>query len=276
MENILGRDKTITFDPVKHRYFNRATGCEYTPVSRVIDSITKPFDKDGISINMARGELGRGSGTTRIIERAEEIKKDWKKIGDDTSDHGTEIHDNLSRFYNTGECEKKFISLAKKIMERFGTCHRLFSEIILYDHEYKIAGTADEVTKRQKSKTTPHDFYDFKSNPRRGIEFDSISRKKNLIKHYNRYFLPPFDHLEECNYNRTVLQLNSYAYMCRRTYGITVGRLAIIYINLELESFYLPVPYVPSETEKLFRHFSSLNPLPGEITKIIPDFSTSY
>lgn len=276
METILGRDKTITFDPVEHRYFNRAAGREYTPVSHVIDSITKPFDKEGISLYMARNETGKDLGSPEVAERAEEIKKDWEKIGKDTSDHGTEIHDNLNRFYNTGTCEKKFIPLAKKTMERFGTCYRLFSEIILYDHEYEIAGTGDVVTKRQKSKTTPHDFYDLKSNPRRGIEFDSISRKKNLIKHYDRYFLPPFDHLEQCNYNRTVLQLNSYAFMCRRAYGITVGRLAIIYINLELESFYLPVPYVPSETEKLFRHFSNLNPLSGEITEIIPDFSTSY
>jgi len=276
MENTLGRDKTIRFDPEKHRYFNRITGDEYAPVSRVIDSITKPFDEEGISIAMARGELGSGSDTTRIIERADEIKKEWKDIGKDTSNEGTEIHDNLNRFFDTGKCEDKFISLGKNIMERFGTCYRIFSEITVYDHEHFISGTSDVITKRQKSKTTPHDFYDFKRNPRRGIEFDSIKRKDGLVKHYNRYFLPPFDYLEQCNYNRTVLQLNSYAYMCRRTYGITIGRLAIIYIDSELRAFYIPVPFVPSETEKLFRHFNSLNPLSGQITKITPDFSMNY
>jgi len=276
MENTLGRDKTIGLDPEKHRYFNRVTGFEYASVSRVIDSITMPFDKEGISIAMAKGELGSGSDTTEIIKRADEIKKGWKKIGEDTSNEGMEVHDNLNRFFDTGKCEDKFISLGKDIMKILGNCYRIFSEIIVSDHEHFISGMADIITKRRKSKTTPHDFYDFKKNPRRGIEYDSIGRKDGIVKHYNRYFLPPFDHLEQCNYNRTVLQLNSYAYICRRTYGITIGRLAIIYIDSELRTFYIPVPFVPYEIEKLFKHFSKLNPLPGTITKITPDFSTSY
>ncbi len=61
-----GTSSAITFDPVKHRYTD-ATGADYKSVSRLLNSIEIPFDREGISMMMAKG----------IKNRQVEILAEW-------------------------------------------------------------------------------------------------------------------------------------------------------------------------------------------------------
>jgi hypothetical protein len=93
---------------------------------------------------------------------------------------------------------------------------------------------------------------DYKTNESKGIQFDSISRK-DVVKHYNKYLLPPFDHLEACNYIIYSLQLSIYAFMAMETLGIRVGKLAIIFFDNNFTPTYIPVPFMYHEAELLCR-----------------------
>ena len=50
---IFNNDNTIRFEPKKHRYLNKLDQ-DLTSVSRVISSVIIPFDREGVSFNMAK------------------------------------------------------------------------------------------------------------------------------------------------------------------------------------------------------------------------------
>ena len=250
---IFGTDNNVVFDPGPHTYTN-SDGREFRSVSRILNSIEIPFDAQAVSLAMSKGDKRRQA----------QLLAEWKKKGQDSLDKGNFIHDNLEEYHKLGTCDEKLKDVVEQIKPLYSKYYRVYSEVMLSDQEYAVAGQTDLVVQRQRSDKSLFDFYDYKTNQSKGIEFDSIRRKKDPWQHYNKFFLPPLDHLEDCNYTRYSLQLSIYAYLAQRQYGINIGRLALIFIDNDLQVQIHPVAYLRFEAEALLRQTSeALKSLPG-------------
>jgi len=176
-----------------------------------------------------------------------DLLAEWDQKRDSSIDRGESIHKAIEVYLKTGNKKEEFPEVINFIRDLVKPYYRFYPETILYEQTSRVAGQTDLVIQRQKSNDSLFDFYDYKTNESKGIQFDSIGRKQDPIRHYNRMFLAPLDHLEDCNYNLYALQLSLYAYLAQVTYGIKIGRLAIIFINNEMKINLYPVPYLKLE-----------------------------
>ena len=263
---MLGIDNTIIFKEDTHQYFDRDAN-EYQSVTRILKKIQVPFDKDKVSGFMAV-TIAKEKGIS--VEQAKtELLLEWEGKRDSSIDRGTGIHKHIEYYLNTGNKVMELAGVINYLNEIIKPAYRYYSEIILYDQTTKIAGQTDLVIQRQKTPDSVYDFYDYKTNESKGIQFDSIGRKSDVDKHYNKYFLSPLEHLEDCNYSLYSLQLSLYAYLAQVTYGIKIGRLGIIFIDNEMKVQMFPVPYLKMEAASLVFHMSRLYQLPTMVAQKI-------
>jgi hypothetical protein len=261
----LGIDNTITFKEDTHQYFDNL-GDEYQSVTRILKKIQVPFDKEKISGIMATS-IAREQGISH-----EEAKKgllaEWDQKRDSSINRGNNIDEGITSYLNTGNKVLELAGVINFINTIVKPAYRYYPQIILYDKLTRIAGMTDLVVQRQKTENSIYDFYDYKTNESRGIQFDSIGRKTDTIRHYNRMFLSPLDYLEDCNYNLYTLQLSLYAYLAQTTYGIKVGRLAIIFVDNDMKVTLFPVNYMKLEVMMLTTRMINLNRLPQKVSVI--------
>lgn len=254
---MLGFQEHITFKEDTHQYFDKQ-GTEFTSVSKVIQKVTPQFDRGRISMAMARSKA-KAEGIE--VDRAQKlILQDWDHKKDSAIDRGNWIHDNLEAYLTIGSCDQKLVPVAKRIASFASGYYKYFAEALIYDSDFNVAGQTDLALQRQKDRHGVVDFFDYKTNESKGIYFDSVKRKDGIvIKHYNQFLTEPLQHLEHCNYNTYSLQLSIYAYMAAQTFGITVGRLGIIFIDNNLKIRIYPVAYMKMEVIALLKHFKSRN-----------------
>lgn len=255
-----GSSNLVTFNPKGHRY-NDNTGVEYRSVSKVLNTLEEPFDSKGISMAMAKSAHNKGDSRPIEVIR-KEILAEWDGKLNNSQDWGNWIHDGLEDYQKLGTFDEKLKPVIEQLRKLYTAYHKVYTEVLLSDQESKTAGQTDLVIQRTRGMGSLFDFYDYKTNYEKGIQFDSINRKKDPWKHYNRFYYPPLEHLEDCNYNRYCLQLSLYACMAQRMYGIKIGKLAMIFINKQLRITRYPVPYMKLEAELLLDHNKRLKPLP--------------
>lgn len=259
----LGDDNFIRINEATHQYFD-PKGEEYRSVTRLLRLVQVPFDQQFISKMMAKHSLEPGATDDQIVQYQQKILTEWEEKRDSAANRGNIIHENLEMFSRKGKCEVAELEpLAKKITMKLSDYYRIFDETVVYSTRYKVAGRFDRGGQRQKGANSLYDFYDFKTNESKGIRFDS--RSKDRDKHYNRFLLPPLDHLEDCNYNIYSLQLSLYARLASLTYGIRIGKLGIIFVDNNLNARFLPVPYMKYEVEKLLDHYQEVCKAPWNI-----------
>ena len=257
---IFNNDDTIQFDPDRHCYTKRIGGEKLTSTTRIIKKVIIPFDRYGISLNMAKAKVFAEGGS--IKETQDKILDEWDAKLVSATKRGNWIHDNLEEYQFSGEYDPKLKDAIKQLQPILKSGYRYYTEARVYSLAYMSAGTGDLVIQRQKGIKSVFDFYDYKTNEAKGIQFDSINRKKSPVKHYNRFLMAPLDHLEDCNYNCYALQLSIYAFMAQITWGLSIGKLVILYIDNDLKLHQYPVPYMKQEAKILLEHNLKLKPLP--------------
>jgi len=239
----------ISFISDTHQYFNKQKE-QYTSVSKVLDRIKVPFDREGISRRMAM-TIAEETGVS--VEQAQkELLAEWEDTKNSSLNKGNYVHDGLEDYAKTGKVWDELDKPVAFMQEIFKQYYRFYPEVTLFSHRYKVAGRTDLILQRQKSRTDPVvDFIDYKSNEKKGICFDSIGRKEGILKHSNRYFLQPFDYLENCNYNIYSLQLSIYAFLAMELGDIRIGKLGIVFIDNFFNPTYIPVPFMYHEAKIL-------------------------
>ena len=239
----------IVYQDETHQYFNQA-GEEYKSVTRALDGIKIPFDSARMSSIMA-GKYAVEHDITES-EAQQAILATWAGKKDRSIDKGNYVHDSFEKYTLNGTYDKEMtesVAFLKKILLEH---YRFYPEVIIHSHKYKMAGRTDLALMRQKSKNPVFDFYDYKSNIEKGIQFDSISRKDNPVKHYNRFLLPPFEYLEDCNYTIYSMQLSIYAFMAMDSDpNIRIGRLGIIFVDNDFKPSMIPVPFMYQEAKMI-------------------------
>ena len=259
----------ITFVEKTHQYFNKDNE-EYKSVSRMLNGLKVPFDSARMSGLMA-GKYAAENGIS-VDQAQKEILSSWETNKDESIDKGNYVHDSLERYAIKGTCDEEMQEACNFLRIILKEHYRYYPETIVHSHRYKIAGTTDNAMIRQKSKSPVVDFYDYKSNKSKGIQYDSIKRTDEL-KHYNRFLLPPFDYLEDCNYTIYSLQLSLYAFMAVDSNpDIRIGRLGIIFVDNEFKPSLIPVPFMYQEAKTICELNLTRKTLPEhEVINVSPE-----
>lgn len=232
----------IKFDHASHSY--TVNDIKFKSVTKLVGT-THLFDDKA----MAR----RKSEETGIPE--EVILAKWKRIGDYAKTKGAEMHSYienlwLGRKYKFTTYDEfvemfielevlkeqydKFYSSAKKLMDL------VKSELIVYDIEYRVAGTFDGLFYNKVNDC--YDIWDWKTSGE--IKKTGFRGEKML----------GFSHLENCNFNEYALQLSLYKYIIEKNTDIRIKYLNVCQISTKNKMYNaFRVPYLKDEVIELLK-----------------------
>lgn len=224
----------VIFDKKKHKYTNDEFDIEYISVTTLINSFKEEFDLEKQSKIVAERE-----GVSQDV-----IKERWNSIRTKACDFGTSVHSIVENFYKSGGVENKddervlkFVKLSKLKPKD------VKSEVLLFNHEYRVAGTADIIVDNDNS----FDVVDIKTN--KNFRFSSK---------YNKTLHAPLNHMDECEYSIYALQVSTYAYLYHCLTGKKVGNLSLYWYNKEEnEFFHYPALYLYQDVKNMLNTFKS-------------------
>lgn len=225
----------LKFDPSTHAYINPHTEEQYISTTQLISKFKKPFDVEAISKRVALKE-----GVTQ-----DEIKERWKKINTDSKTYGSKIHSVIEDYNSAKIVTEGYDNLinAYKRLNVITDDDTLLVEEKLYNHLYKLAGTADIIRLEEKGGFS---IFDLKTN-----------KKFNLFNQYSEYLLHPLTHLTACEYTTYALQLSLYAFMYQGMTGRNVNQLGVIYYNKDDNEFmYYPTPYLKADVAVMLEYYA--------------------
>lgn len=225
----------ITLDEATHIY-TTSEGEPYISVSQILKNFQEPFDPDG--------HIARAVAKKRGVHSSV-IKDEWKATADKANSHGTNIHSTLQNYIETGK-EPEINTIESEYVKSFKTIEfkgKVSCEVLLYNDKYKIAGTTDLKEKYKKR----YNLWDYKTN-----------KEITFFSKYDKTFLPPLNHLEDCKFNYYALQLSFYAWLCEQN-NETIGRLGILWFDPEKVLHIFNVPYMRYEIEAIInsKNFSN-------------------
>jgi len=224
----------LVFDAIAHSYKNAFTGDIYTSASAVLGKFKKPFEADLVAERVAKKRKCT----------VEEVKAEWKKSNDDSKTYGTEIHAVIEQYNKLGTYDIKYVDIVQAYIDLDlvdSKRDELLIEQQVYNHEYKIAGTADIIRVEEKGGFS---IFDLKTN-----------KKFNLYSQYNDYLLSPISHLPACEYSIYALQLSLYAYMYQGITGRKVNQLGVMYYDRDNCKFtHYPVNYMKHEVMSMLNY----------------------
>lgn len=255
----------IYFDEENHKYFNKDKE-EYISVTKLIGLYKHEFDKEYWSLYKAYEKFKNydkeqmksfrisnnvllsdsadkllsvipESERDEVLKLKEEIKNEWDKKNKESIEKGKKIHKAKEEHDLTNNQAKKFIDSLETTRIPAGK----YVEIMLYNHKYKIAGTADSVMVDKHENVT---IVDYKSNN----QLKSTSYK--MMK-------PPLDSLPDCNFTHYSLQLSIYAYMLEE-FGYKIKSLQIYHVKEGRTDAMYEIPYVRLTVEEMLNHYSEV------------------
>lgn len=249
---------TVYFDDRYHTYTDNANR-SYLSITSLTKSIFPKFDSDTHALRIATRD-----GTTKeaVLER-------WKATAQESCDNGTRVHllaekiirrnsPLLSRFRAESELElpeprdekerQRFASVWNAIeLMKQGGLQFLAAEMILFDEQHLIAGTADMVA--CEGATSPGRLWvlDWKT-----------SKELSLENKYNQFALEPFRHIPAIDLAKYTFQLRLYERMINN-HGLFDGSdgrpetdCMIIHIKPGTEEpVFVPVPRIDADIDRL-------------------------
>lgn len=226
----------ITFDKEQHSYTHNSTKEKYISVTTLLSKYKPKFDKDKHSLRVAERE---GVSQELILEM-------WEAKNTAAKERGTITHKLFEDYFNGDKSNEEhpliqsYIKQSEAILPRYNNLH---SELLLYNEQYKVAGTADIIYEAR-------DYFvvgDFKTNER----FDVYNR-------FNGSLLAPVNHLDESHFNTYALQMSLYAFMYENTTGKPCKMLVLYYIkDNEIIPYY--VNYLKSDIINILNDYTQKN-----------------
>jgi ATP-dependent exoDNAse (exonuclease V) beta subunit len=206
-------DNQISLIEETHQYVLETNpGLSFQSVTTVVGSFFEPFDSIKIATNLC------DTHPKYKNMRPEQLIQEWQTA----SNHGTKVHKEieLSIKENLEPSEPKATS-ALKWLDKY--CKKsdidIFTEIIVYSKELKIAGTID-ILAYDKTEDV-YEIIDWKTSKK--IKTRSFNNK--MGNH------PVTATIMDCNFNHYALQLSLYRYLLENHYGIKVRNQLIGHLN---------------------------------------------
>jgi hypothetical protein len=226
----------LVFDAKTHTYRHPETGEAYISTTTLIGKYKKPFDVEKHAARVAERK-----GVT-----PEEIKAEWKEINEASKVYGTEKHTVLEQYLKEKTYDTKHEAFIKAYDELgiIQDSDQILAEERLYNHAYKLAGTADIIRKDTQGGFS---VFDLKTN-----------RNFSLSNQYGEYLLAPVSHMNASEYSVYALQLSIYAFMYHELTGLKLNQMGIFYYDRTINKFkYYPVPYLKAEVLDILNHYAS-------------------
>lgn len=203
MEFIPGQVK-LSFKPETHQYFHN--NIEFCSVSKLIERYKNPFDPNGEIIARKAAE----NGITIEEQRAR-----WKKINEESIIRGHSFHSDLESYIKTKKIPKTDNEDIIRQFSKIKFKGMLFSEVRLWNLEYRIAGTTDLI----------------ELLPNKSINLLDLKTNKNIRKFsWKKRMLPPLDYYWDANYYHYSIQLEIYKFMLEEA-GWWVNSTTLLYID---------------------------------------------
>ena len=220
-----------------------------TSVSKLIEKVKQPFDADKWASKKAAER-----GITK-----EEVLEEWKVIKDIALTKGTKYHNEYEA--NLLKSKKTHPSVIdesghKKAHDLRSLEPGVHPELILYNLNYEIVGTADIVEIFPDKSFILSDHKTSKSIDFKGfMKFDPIDKRKHEVK-----MLSPLSKLGDCNGNHYSIQLSLYAWMLEQ-FGYTCKELILHHVIFEegepCNVVNYPIPYLKKEVINLLNWYKS-------------------
>ena len=203
----------LCFDEASHRYtFNEI---ELISVTTFLSKFFSKFDEEEVVNKIISSNNYKISTYQYYLKTKEEIIKEWR----DCAKLGTELHKQIEDYliddttiYPEDSILKKEFSFFLNFLNDHPNEEFVASELRVFDMEAKIAGTIDGLFKNKDG----YIIYDWKR-----------SKEIKFKNHFNKA-LKPINHLDDCNYNKYSLQLNTYKYILEKNYNIKVVDMYIV------------------------------------------------
>lgn len=228
------RDARITFDEPTHKY--TIDGSKYDiSCTGFVHSFFGHFDADKVIANIMKGR-NWGPSNKYWGMSPEEIKALWAANGKEASEAGTRMHLDIEHYYNASPIGNVAIDewsvlegVEWNYFMRYETKFRIprgyvpfRTEWLVFYEEIRLAGSIDMVYRKPDGTIA---IYDWK-------------RAKD-IKTENSFQsgLEPVEHLPDTNYWHYTLQLNIYASILEKKYGMKVSELALVILHPNNTSF---------------------------------------
>lgn len=227
----------IVFDEASHTYTHEKTAEQYISVTTLLGKYKTPFDKDKHSLRVAERE---GVPQEMVLEM-------WQKENKKATDRGTKIHKLMENYVSFGEktadydwLYKSYDKVVSYTVDKF---KKIYSENLLYNETYKIAGTADLIYDHGDYFTIG----DFKTN-----------KRFNFTSSFDDHFKAPIDHLLYCEFNNYALQMSMYAYMYEQSSGKKCKKIVVYYLK---EDKWVPIHcnYLKSDILNILNHYRAEN-----------------
>lgn len=206
----------IVFSKDDHTY--HLNGRRLNNVSALIKSVTPPFDAPAVATRVAAKR-----GTTPA-----EILAEWDQKRQAGLDLGNAVHEYIQQALASGQAaDDPFLALNHR-PPQCDQFDRLWAKLephnqvikiewIIGDAELGLAGTADCLLLNHK--TGQFHLFDWKTNSK----FRLDNPWQNL--------LPPFDDLNDCDWNKYSLQISLYRLIIERNLGLPMGHSYICHLR---------------------------------------------
>lgn len=223
----------LKFDEETHTYTYEDK--KLISVTTFLGQFFSKFDRDAIAQSLSE----------RFGRPAEEYIEEWEEA----SNHGTRVHNaieqyvlnNLLKAEEAKEKDEGKIEQGIEFLKELdiGLC---IPEYKIYDLELGLAGTIDLIV------VTPEGLLlvDWKTNKAiRKSDFDFETRQ---VKKCSK----PISGTNDCNYEKYVLQLSTYAYMLERK-GYTIAGLKLVHLKDTKRTEY-DIDYKKKKVKRLLEH----------------------
>jgi len=226
-----------------HQYIDDETNEEYTSVSVVLSQFKKPFDSEYWAEKKAKDY-----GTSK-----DEVLSLWEEVKDTACFRGKNYHKLMEDFIlfdkRETDADSLYNSFSRNLDKMGDGIITIDAEKLLYNTQYKVAGTADVIINHSGREFS---IMDFKTN-----------RQFRYFSKYKEFLLPPIDHLQACEFNNYTMQLSLYAYMYSIMSGKTCRSLAINFLNKDTQEWeHIPVNFMKYEAMLLLRSYKPILKLP--------------
>lgn len=212
----------IRFNAEEHRYFYGDQ--ELTSVTKMVKTIQKPFDKQGVAAKTAAKE---GKSVQQVLA-------EWEAKGEKGRALGTLVHDHIQRtLLNLPDNQTSFDAFLSlnTLAPEITAFNRLWSELetkvgygpshiefIVGDSDLGLAGTVDSMF--CSNDTGQWHIWDWKTG-----KFELSNRWQKL--------LPPFDYLDDCQFNVYSLQVSLYRLIIESNTGFDLGDSYLVHLGPE-------------------------------------------
>ena len=211
--NIFKPDKSIFLDEEKHKYiYKNDKNIKFTSVTECISEYFEKFDQNKIALKLV------SSHPKYMDMEVDELIKEWNLA----AQNGTDIHKEIENYIINNQepkMQKSIIAIQWLNKHLMNSKYELFSEVIVYSKEFKIAGTVDLLLYDKINEV--YTILDWKTNKK--ITTKSFNGKTGIKP--ETYDLP------DCKFSHYSLQLSLYRYLLEKQFNLKMKKLIIAHIT---------------------------------------------